>query len=505
MTSGFLGMLKKIVLIPAILFGVAGISGFVVASELMTKRWLQHEHTQEKMHEQLGAYADLKRKPSGPAYLSGSATDYAFGAAIRYTTAKHDFDGFGRVQDVGEGYFSDFPILVGSAMAASTLVARGYAGHKNDWVPNPDGSYGPINSRGGAFTSDAYLGYLAADRINFQSERRRIDLDLSLTKFFFQHRLGIGIFVPLVQAHNILNLSLDDSIEEFTKNHGSIDSLSAEVLRYGGKDELLQDFFKAKGYTSFGGKSTGIGDVQIYGQVYFNAKPLDQAMVGARVVLPTSPYAATDALWGPERGNGGFAQAGLFFRAAGHHNRFFNPHIFSEILYCLPSYVNKHVPKRVVITQGMTQQDLDDAGVALGHRLDPIAKTGLNPGALVYQGFDGIYQMGNGVTRIKTAKGLAYSLRAGNIFEQVFFRRSFLDLFYQLTLSARNNVYEPAAPDYNMTAYILNTNVVEHRVGGEWRWQVDQVLNLTLGLEQVLWGKNTRQDSRVYAGLSYGF
>lgn len=382
-----------------------------------------------------------------------------------------------------------------AAAAASTAAA------KNAAVLAASGAAGNAL---GVFAQDAYLGYLANDALQFKSERRRAQLGLNFNRYFFDHRFAVGVQVPVVEVRHILNLAIDDNIEKTTRAQGQIDSLAAAMYRYDGDQEMLQDFFAAKGMDSIGGKSAGIGDVELYAQARIDTHYLDRAVLGLRVVCPTAPEASTKVLWAPTRGNGGFFQTGLSLSAVSHYKSYFNPHFFIEGLYSLPATTSQRVPKKVTVTEGMDQAALSSV-MPLGYRLDTIPVVA-GAGTPVYQGFDSPFRgLGDTVSKLKTAKGLAFDVRIGNIFEEVFVRRANLDVFYNFKIKGRDRVYGLPESEYNLAVYEQNSDQIEHRLGGEWRWQVNHAAAVRLGIEQVLWGKNVAQDTQVSAGLNYGF
>lgn len=470
------------------------------ASE-MAVRWQKYEHRQEKLFSDMGKYADLRRSPNRPPYASSSAHEHLFSLDVKYAFADRYFNGYGAAMDPAHAFFTSNPIKVQDVMMASKIVDQEVAEHKNDYVPvprsiNADG-YAPITGAPFA-TNSAYFGYLANSEIKFTSERHRLDIGIKGMRYLFDRRIALGFYIPVVHEYRSLHLDLDFDLDAYTQQNNNIDSLSAAAYRYDGVQAMLTDFFQAKGMNSFGGTGTGIGDVQLYGQVHLDVAHLDQAFFGMRVVLPTAPYASTDILWGPERGNGGFYQSGIFLSAAGNYGRLFNPHIFVEGLYSLPGTVNKHVPKMRTIKRGMTQAQLAQTGITLAYRLDTPAKD--------YQDFDATYRwLGDTVAAVKIAKGLVYGFRVGNLIEQVFVRRANLDLFYALKLTERDRLYDLPANEYNTLVCEKDSDRVEHRIGFEWRWQINGTSALTLGAEQVVWGKNIIQDTQVSAAFNYGF
>ena len=465
----------------------------------LTGQWRDYEHKRELRHADLGKFADIYRQPSLPAHAQYTRQDQVFGVDVKYSKATGAYNNSGILMDIAQASITDGNVRLQDALLASKLVAAPQvARHQNDRVMNNAGA--AVTS--GPLTNDGYLGYLADKNIIFNGQRERIEAGFNLARYFFQHRIGLGLFVPVVQDKRDLSLDLMSSIEDVTKASmvGAVfpDNLVAFNRRYGNSSQaFLADAFKAKGINSFGGTSTGLGDVQLYTQVKMSTKYLDRILFNARVIIPTAPQASTEKLWAPDRGNGGFYQTGLSFSAVGHYNRYFNPHYFIEGLYSLPAVVPQRVPVKMNIITGATSLQLG-AATPLGYRLDNAVSD--------YNGFDVAFRnLGDTVSKLKLAKGLAFDMHIGNVFEQVFVRRAFLDVFYNFKIKARDRAYGLPLSDFNIEQYEHNSDQLEHRLGGEWRWQVNQAATLRLGIEQVVRGKNIAQDTQVSAGINYGF
>lgn len=465
----------------------------------LTGQWRDYENKRELRHADLGKFADLYRQPSLPAHAQYTHQDQVFGVDVKYSKATGAYNNSGILMDIAQASITDGDVRLQDALLASKLVAAvpQVARHQNDKVINNAGA--AVTS--GVYVGDGYLGYLADKNILFNGQRERIEAGFNVARYFFEHRIGLGLFVPVVQDKRNLGLDLISSIEDVTKTNAAFpNNLQAFNRRYGNSSQaFLADAFKAKGMNSFGGTSTGLGDVQLYAQAKISTKYLDRVLFNARVIIPTAPQASTDKLWAPERGNGGFYQTGLSFSAVGHYNRYFNPHYFVEGLYSLPAVVPQRVPAKVAIANLATSEQLG-AATPLGYRLDLVGA------GLSYNGFDVVFRnLGDKVSKLKLAKGLAFDMHIGNVFEQVFVRRGFLDVFYNFKIKARDRALGLPLSDFNLEQYERNSDQLEHRLGGEWRWQVNQAATLRLGIEQVVRGKNIAQDTQVSAGINYGF
>ena len=465
----------------------------------LTGQWRDYEHKRELRHADLGKFADLYRHPSLPAHAQYTHQEEVFGVDVKYSKATGAYNNSGILMDIAQASITDGDVRLQDALLASKLVAAPQvARHQNDNVIN---NAGAVVTSGAIVNGDGYLGYLADKKIIFNGQRERIEAGFNVARYFFEHLIGLGLFVPVVQDKRNLGLDLMSSIEDVTKTNAAFpDNLAAFNRRYGNSSQaFLADAFKAKGMNSFGGTSTGLGDVQLYAQAKISTKYLDRVLFNARVIIPTAPQATTDKLWAPERGNGGFYQAGLSFSAVGHYNRYFNPHYFVEGLCSLPAVVPQRVPVKMNIAAGTTSLQLG-AATPLGYRLDPVGA------GLSYNGFDVAFRnLGDTVSKLKLAKGLAFDMHIGNVFEQVFVRRGFLDVFYNFKIKARDRALGLPISDFNLEQYERNSEQLEHRLGGEWRWQVNQAATLRLGIEQVVRGKNIAQDTQVSAGINYGF
>lgn len=471
----------------------------------MSKHWREQEQKQELRHAEMGKFADLYRQPARPVYATYTKQDIVVGVAVKYSDATKAFGNNGVSVDVAKADFTDGDIRVRDLLFASELVNQDVATHRNDNVINNVGAVVTLPGHAAiAAGRGAYLGYLGDKKLLFKGERQRLEAGINAIHYFFDHRLGLGVFVPVVQDKRKLDVTFDWSVEDVTRKSGVVaDQQAPFQIRYGDDPRaFLADVIKAKGMNGgIGGTSVGVGDVQLYAQAQIDVSHLDRALIAARVVCPSAPQASTNNLWGPERGNGGFFQTGLSFSAVSHYNKNINPHFFVESVYSLPATNNQRVPKKVSIPAGAsTSLDLGKL-TPLGYRLD--ARAG---GAAPFTAFNSPFRnLGDDVSKLKTAKGLAFDVRVGNLFEQVFVRRAELDLFYNFKIKGRDRVYNLPESDYNLLVYEQDSDQIEHRLGGEWRWQVNHAATVRLGLEQVLWGKNVVQDTQVSASINYGF
>jgi hypothetical protein len=506
--------------------------------EDLSAQWSDYEHKKEKRHADLGKFAHMYRQPAWPVHAQLGRQDQSISVDFKYAVATNGFNNAGARGDVAQIGFTDGDIKLKDILLASQLVDKGVATHLNDFVidkvaaagvvrlPGMTDSLTLVNNVAGK-PNNAYLGYFADKKITLDGERERMEAGFNAVRYFFQHRIGLGVFVPLVQDKRTLRANMDWSVEDIARDEGAflvgaagrfgggnvrtVESTAGRQqpfnFRYGNSTQaFLGDMFKAKGFDALGGTSAGVGDVQLYAQARLDSRYLDHALFNARVVLPTAPQAATNKLWAPERGNGGFYQAGMSIAAAGTYNRYFNPHYFMEGLFTFPGNSKQRVPKKVEIKQGMTSIQMKDANVPFGYRLDNINVAGAAAGSVVYNGYDAqVRGLSDTVSTLRLAKGLAFDIRIGNVFEQVFIRHAFLDVYYHLKMKASDKVYGLPESDYNISSYVDNSELREHRIGGEWRWQVNPHSTIRFGIEQVITGKNVAQETQFSAGLNYSF
>lgn len=493
----------------------------------MARGWREYQRKEELRQEGLGKFADLYRQPARPTYAQLGKQNNVFSLDVKSSTATKAFNNAGVSMDVAQAAHADGAIRLRDVLLASELVARKVVTHSHDYGALPGGVFGniaPVGAVDESLDNNAYLGYMSDTELEFSSEYKRLDLGFNMAHYFYNRRFAVGVHIPVVQDKHLLKLNLDTNIENATRVFGSGSYLFAVWNRYDDAQDMLRDFFTAKGMGAIGGTSTGIGDVQLYAQARINPGLLDSALLSLRVVCPSAPQASTNNFWAPQRGNGGFFQTGMAFSGVSHYNKHVNLHFFVEGLYSLPALTNHHIPQTVTITQGMTSQDLGNR-MALGYRLDPVLQAGavqqnnlagnmIMPAApanalaagqsliLMESPFRGL---GDKVSKLKIAKALALDVRVGNLFEEVFIRRANLDVFYNFKINGRDRAYGLPEADYNLAAYEANSDKVEHRLGGEWRWQVNHAATVKLGAECVLWGKNVAQETQLSAGINYGF
>jgi hypothetical protein len=469
----------------------------------LARQWRDYQHKRDLRHRDLGRFADLFLQPAWPVHAQYVNKDQVVSVDVKYSTATTGFNNSGIQGDVARTSFADGDIKLQDVLLASKLVASQpqVAAHTHDYVIDNTGAVAPTAALGGAgaFPGDSYLGYLADKPLVFNGQRERIEAGFNFARYFFSHRIGVGVFVPVVQDKRSLNVTLDYAYEDVSKKYGEDNRQQAYTVRYGSESQFIADAFNAKGLSGQGGTTVGLGDLQLYAQVNMASPYLERALFNIRAVIPTASQAATNKLWAPELGNGGFYQAGLSFAAAGRYSRYFNPHYSMEGVYSLPATTNQRVPKKIAIAPGTTSLRLGEA-TPLGYRLDTVLP------AASYNGYDVQYRgFGDTVSSVKIARGLQFDMRVGNVFENVFVRRGFLDVFYNFKIKARDRVYNVAESDYMISAYQNNSDQLEHRIGGEWRWQVNHHTTLRVGVEQVVRGKNVAQDTQIAGGVNYGF
>lgn len=474
----------------------------------LTRQWRDYEHKRELRHRDLGRFADLFLQPAWPAHAQYENKDYVVGVDVKYATATSGFNNAGILGDVAKTSFADGDIKLQDMLLASKLVAKGIADHRRDNVLNNAAQ--PYGNVVGLLDGNGYLGYLADKSLIFNGQRERLEAGFNFARYFFNHRIGVGLFVPVVQDKRRLNVTLDYAYEDVTKTLPADDNRQqAYTVRYGSEEQFMNDVLGAKGLVGQGGTTVGLGDVQLYAQVNVPSRHLERALFNLRAVIPTASQPATNRLWAPELGNGGFYQAGASLALAGRYNRYFNPHYSMEGVYSLPAVINQRVPKKITIAVGTSAAQL---GVAtpLGYRL--LDTTGVPPAGVFdatqreYNDFDVQHRgFGDAVSGLKVARGLQFDVRIGNVFEKVLVRRGFLDVFYNFKIKARDRAYGLPEADYMISAYQNNSDQLEHRLGAQWRWQVNYHTTLRLGLEQVVRGKNVAQDSQMAAGINYGF
>lgn len=479
-------------------------------ARVMARDWREYQQKRELRHEGLGKFADLYRQPARPAYAQLTKQKNVFSVDVKCSAATKAFNNGGASMDVAQAAHADGAIRVRDVLFASELASpRGALGpvasHLHDYVMDNTGAVVVAASTAvaGVFNG-AYLNYLSDKNILFKAEHRRCEAGFNL-EHNFNSRLGLGVFIPVVEDKRLVDLSLDLAYEQLTRKNGVPgniffrDPQTPFIVRYGNDPRaFLRDVMNAKGMTDgLGGTSVGIGDVQFYAQARVKTHVLDQSVFSLRLVCPSAPQASISNFWAPERGNGGFFQTGLAFSGVTHYNRFMNLHFFVEGLYSLPATNNQRVPESVTINNHDTSVILGGK-TPMGYRLDGAAAD--------FKGFNSPFRgLGDKVTKLKIAKALALDVRVGNLFEEVFVRRANLDVFYNFKIKGRDRAYGLPEADYNLAAYEKNSDQVEHRLGGEWRWQVNHAATVKLGVEQVLWGKNVAQETQLSAGMNYGF
>jgi hypothetical protein len=272
----------------------------------------------------------------------------------------------------------------------------------------------------------------------------------------------------------------------------------------------LIDFFKdilSKKNIQFNERDTetGLGDILLFAHYEVPTKHCERFVVGARALFSTSHRRDIYKLCDPELGNGGFTELSLFSGLLFGESRWFNPHCFVQATCCLSESMFRRVPKTVSksdienITLAMqrfgsdfmlygngvkyvsTQPDFSELDSTVRYFADTAKKTKIHRGGNIW-------------------------FRIGNMFEHVFAEGLFFDLFYDFYAKGRDYIGGRRAGDvYDPSLLMKNTYEVNHRLGLDLSWQVDNSWRFYLGGLYVFAGRNTLRNLEINTGINFQF
>lgn len=343
---------------------------------------------------------------------------------------------------------------------------------------------GAIQTMGTASVADLALFKAIADQpLIFNASMWQVAGLFNFGRHFKRGRLSFNVQFPLLVRQNNLRLTNDytDSIQ--AQVSAQVNSRFSTMSLHDLFDTILQANDLS---TSPRATQSGLGDVVT--SLYYDipTKGLERFIVGLKLVLPTSPIPSTDVLWDAEIGNGGFAQIGAFISLLHHRNRWVNIHFHGAVTGSVGGDQNRRVPMRFM-----------NDGTALCTGCNPLSDLVLNnnfmlvPGQLFNELETGIRGLGTEVRSFHISPGVEGLLQIGNMFERCFAQRGFLDIFYGLRIKGSDHIGCVGLNEqFDPSVWGNYTDVVEHKIGGDWSYQFNNQTRFTLGLSYVFAGHN---------------
>ncbi|MFA6527738.1 MAG: hypothetical protein WCT20_04915, partial [Candidatus Babeliales bacterium] len=432
-----------------------------------------------------GAYADLYKSPSEPVYAQAFEKKKVINIQPRFSYATDAYlSTLGHHGDVTTLEFGSDPITFGDISLAGRLLEEGYLQQLGTRPPPP------------VFTDNMYL--LNPYAVVFNGRDERIDISLDFAYYIKDFDCALGFQLPIAfQKHKLEAAFLT---EDFERSDTATNNLANNAAF------IFSELLKTKDIAHIGGTATGLGDLALFGNVKIHSGFADKVLVGARVQLPTASQASMHMLWPIALGNDGCLQVNLFTSGLIAYNSYINPHIFIEGTLNAPAYVRRRVPKLFVadMERGVTPKVTSYYGpMALGSYFQTV-RDDCNPQHI--SEFDTtIKGLADNIARVRLTKGPELSFKIGNLFEHVFVKRGFFDLYYDLHAKWQDSVSGLNTQEWNLDVVKRDTQSLAHVIGGEYSYQFDLGSRIRLGMQYVVSGMNVAMALEVFGGLTYSF
>lgn len=524
--------------------------------ELIQKWSVAHAKEVEQDYQD-GRYADLYKLPAWPSWSQYFNEKHNVALRSYYSRADDAYDACGANSDVSILHFGQQDVALQDVLLVSKLTRDGVDYNKQDTIngrstlkhydkPSALDAQPIYEYKAGTKIDDTnfsseyqseqsrYLSYLAREAIELRGRVEQYGCDVTMARSFWDNAFVAGFVVPVLykkhrlEAHmnvaspeakaRIHGLALegalynknddDDEVPSFIEDANYITPVpNTFQRRYGGDTDLfVQDLIKAKGFERLGGSVAGFGDVSLFMHYAISSLLFDRAVVGARVKLPTGKEAATDRLWAPGLGTG-LTELSLFGSIALTHSKYCNPHGFIEGSFGLLGHVERRVPHRITVSDeratalstSLKTLNIDFPDLAFAERVITRESKGFSAFDSSVAGF------ADYVTKVRMAKGFQLDMRIGNIIEECFSRRGFLDIHYSLMLKRKDRISQPDLEEWDAETLWRDTQRMGHTLGADYTYQCDAVTRASCGAWYTLAGKWVPKEFGIHFSLNHSF
>ena len=366
------------------------------------------------------------------------------------------------------------------------------------------------------------LKALADQILRFDGSTMAFGGSMNFARHFRNGDLSFGVQIPFWYKKNKIDVTncLDTAIEKVVKDTDN----SASQFYNASLKQILCKILDAKGIKYQDEYSqSGLGDITTFLHYEVPTKKFERLIIGVNAVFPTARERDLCELWSPEMGNGGFTEIGLFGSALVDVERWFNPHFHVRFSYSFPASVTRRVPKKVSYDGKKDRKGgiVPDDIMVLAENvmlLEPGDTIPCPPGSTTtvteelaaFCYLDSTvrnFASSCGCCKTKIQKGCEFFLRIGNIFDQVFCDRSFLDIYYDFRLKCKDYLGSNKCcdSDCDPSIWTKNTDQIEHRVGLDFSYQFDEQLRLSLGGMYSFEGRNTPKTWQAHAMFNIEF
>jgi len=401
---------------------------------------------------------------------------------VKASWATQEHGSSGSTKDISHLLFQEEPFYVKNILLASNLIDQELA--------TPTSKY-------------KFLELLKDQLLSFDASIDRQELAFSYVRHFLRGDVALGLTVPVVRQNNEIKLSTELTPQQndlLASQNPDFATLYPNGLIDFFKDILLR---KNIGFNECD-TEVGIGDISTFFYYEIPTRHCEKAIVGIKALFPTSKRRDVYKLWDPELGNGGFTELSLFGSLLFSYSKWFNPHLFAQATYSVPSRVFRRVPRK---------RETDDVVASVtkryGDDFTPYGNYIQYSGSSVptFSELDATVKRFSDTTRkTKISRGGEIFLRVGNMFTNVFHERTFFDLFYDLIAKGKDYLgFIKPDCEYDPSILTNNTFEVGHRLGAAFSWQLDDTWRLRFGGFYEFAGRNRVREFGLEGVLSLEF
>lgn len=391
-----------------------------------------------------------------------------------------------------------------------------------------NGSLGPergmvtLEEQGfGAYQDDFFTTLIAPTKVVIDAEQREFVADASFIYRFkpdYWHRAycAVGFTIPFKSRLHIMDCSLVGGVLRSSATDPDLDVMLCNFFQQvtGIKDFFLSGILAQKGITfEQRQRKTGIGDVSLFTFVDFAAisQHLDAMQTGVNLVIPAGGKASPDTVWDLVLGNGGAFQVELFANTLFRTNSSaLNPNIRLVGQFSAPFTSKRRVPK-------CKQQDAGRTALTptLARSIGLIVPEAFQNGFFIddFAEFDTtVLELADQAVRTRTRYGSRLVLGLGNYFYHVFNLGFRLGVLYEFMYKGKDSVcLKPEKCDpcdsgtFNTKLLESRTKQQAHTIAWELAYKFDNLVELTMGSQHVIAGKNVPRNQEIFASLTAAF
>jgi len=391
-----------------------------------------------------------------------------------------------------------------------------------------NGSLGPErgsvtlgNQQFGAFQDDFFTTLLAQTQVVIDAEQREFVADTSFIYRFvpgrWQRAYGVvGVTIPFKNRLHIMDCKfVGGALRSLAEDPGLDVMLQNFFQEFTGmKDFFASGILEPKGLTfESRQRKTGVGDINLFSFVDFAAvsNHLDSMQMGVNFVLPAGGKPNPDTVWDLVLGNGGAFQVELFSNVLFRTDYpAFNPNIRLVGQFSLPFTSRRRVPK-------CKQQEAGRVSLtpALARSIELIVPQAFQTGFFIddFSEFDTtVLELADQAVRTRTRFGSRVIVGAGNYFYNVFKLGFRLGLLYEFMYKSKDEVSIKTDDCTGCTPGTFNTNLLEsrtkqqaHVLAWELAYKFDNLVELNMGSQHSIAGKNIPRNHEIFVSLTAAF